>query len=85
MEHERYPYWGMCDVEGCEEENANGGGCWRETGYWQVCMNHADMYREGKPQPPMKVMALKRESLRDPVTGYLPINAEQEENTNGNV
>lgn len=53
-EEEYEPYFGWCNVEGCEREGANGGGCWRETGYWTVCSKHSQEYREGKPQPPMK-------------------------------
>lgn len=63
-EQEYEPYYGWCDVEGCENEGANGGGCWRETGYWTVCSKHSQEYREGKPQPPMKQSAIDREKRR---------------------
>ena len=79
MESEIYPFWGMCDVEGCEKENCSGGGCWRETGYWQVCSDHAQMFMDGKPQPKMKDAAIKKEATRDPKTGYLPIPSTKEE------
>lgn len=58
------PYFGWCNVEGCDNEAANGGGCWRETGYWTVCSKHARMHREGKPQPKMKQSAIDREKTR---------------------
>jgi hypothetical protein len=58
------PYFGWCEVEGCEQEGANGGGCWRDTGYWTVCSKHSQEYREGKPQPPMKQWAIDREKSR---------------------
>jgi len=72
MEDERYPYWGVCDVNDCNNENCNGGGCWRETGYWQVCSIHSQMWRDGKPQPKMKKEAIAIEATRDPITRYLP-------------
>ena len=65
-EDEYEPYFGWCNVEGCENEGANGGGCWRETGYWTVCLKHSQEYREGKPQPPMKQWAIDREKGRGP-------------------
>jgi hypothetical protein len=62
---EKYePYFGWCDVEGCENEGANGGGCWRETGYWTFCSKHSAEHRAGKPQPPMKQTAIDREKSR---------------------
>lgn len=78
MKDDRYPYWGVCDVDGCDNECCNGGGCWRETGYWSVCMKHSQMFRDGKPQPKMKEGAVAREATRDPVTGYLPNDFEEE-------
>lgn len=68
------PYFGWCDVSGCKNEGCNGGGCWRETGYWTVCSKHSASYRAGDPQPKMKRGAIKREKGRDKVTGYLPAN-----------
>jgi hypothetical protein len=65
------PYFGWCDVEGCEDEGVNGGSCWRETGYWTVCSEHSQGYREGKPQPKMKQLAIEKEKRRDKETGYL--------------
>lgn len=73
MESKKYPYWGVCDVKGCHFENCNGGICWRETGYWNVCSIHADLWRKGKPQPEMKVAAIKKEKSRNKITGWLPI------------
>jgi hypothetical protein len=58
------PYFGWCNVEGCENEGANGGGCWRDTGYWIVCSKHSSEYREGNTQPPMKQSAIDREKRR---------------------
>lgn len=71
-ERENDPYWcwPRCDVEGCEGVSCNGGGCWRETGYWSVCDKHSDMWRKGGQQPKMKQSAIDREATRDPVTGY---------------
>lgn len=63
-DEEDEPYFGWCDVEGCGNEAANGGGCWRETGYWSVCGKHSSDYREGKPQPKMKKEAIDREKSR---------------------
>ena len=65
------PYFGWCDVSGCKNEGCNGGGCWRETGYWTVCSKHCASYRAGDPQPKMKRDAIKREKGRDKVTGFL--------------
>lgn len=69
------PYWyfPQCDVEGCESVSSDGGGCWRETGYWSVCPEHSRMWREGKPQPQMKQSAIDKEATRDKETGILPI------------
>ena len=63
--YEHEPYFGWCNVEGCDNEGANGGGCWRETGYWTVCSKHSSEYRAGKSQPPMKQWAVEREKRRD--------------------
>lgn len=67
FEREDDPYncFPQCDVEGCLGVSANGGGCWRETGYWNTCSEHSKMCREGKPQPTMKAAALQREAGRD--------------------
>lgn len=54
-----------CDVDGCDNNPANGGGCWRETGYWSVCSEHSQTWREGKTQPKMKEEAIEREKTRD--------------------
>jgi hypothetical protein len=64
LEEEYEPYFGWCNVEGCENEGANGGGCWRETGYWTVCSKHSKEFIEGKPQPPMKQWAIDKEKRR---------------------
>lgn len=73
-EKEEYePYFGWCDVEGCENEGCCGGTDWRESGYWTICMEHSKDFREGKPQPKMKPEAIEREKSRDPKTGLLPI------------
>lgn len=64
------PYFGWCDVKGCENEGCMGGGVWADTGYWTVCSKHSDDYRKGKPKPKMKETAIKRESSRDE-KGYL--------------
>jgi hypothetical protein len=61
-EHE--PYFGRCEVEGCYLEIANGGCCWRDTGYWNVCSKHSREFRKGKPRPPMKQSAIDREKRR---------------------
>lgn len=66
------PYFGWCDVDGCENEACGGGYAWYETGYWKVCYKHSAQYREGKKQPKMKQFAIVRETSRDPATGYLP-------------
>lgn len=64
------PYFGWCDVEGCNSEGSSGGCSWRETGYWTTCMQHGIEYRGGKPCPPMKQSAIDREKRRD-ANGYL--------------
>jgi hypothetical protein len=58
------PYFGLCDVEGCKNEGVNGGGCWRESGYWTVCYKHSADFRKGLPQPKMKEEAIERENKR---------------------
>ena len=70
------PYFGWCDVDRCENEGCSGGNAWRDTGYWTVCIKHADDYRRGKQQPKMKQKAIYRENRRDKKTGYLPNDAE---------
>jgi len=66
------PYFGWCDVEGCNNEASSGGTCWRSSGYWWVCSNHADDFRDGKAQPKMKQKAIDKENSRDKEAGYLP-------------
>lgn len=70
-ENDPYWYWPQCDVDECDGVSCNGGGCWRETGYWSVCSEHSDAFRKGKPQPKMKQSSIEREALRDKKTGYL--------------
>ena len=65
------PYFGWCDVEGCENEGCCGGTCWSETGHWRVCSKHSQQHREGSLQPQMKQAAIDRENSRDE-NGYLP-------------
>ena len=76
-ENNPYWYWPQCDVDGCEGVSCNGGGCWRETGYWSVCSKHSDMWRRGAPQPQMKQSAIDKEATRDPITGCLPFKSQQ--------
>lgn len=76
-----YWYWPQCDVDGCDGVSCNGGGCWRETGYWSVCPKHSAEFREGKPQPKMRQSAINKEATRDKVTGCLP-STNQSETTN---
>ena len=66
------PYFGWCDVEGCEEEASSGGCAWSETGHWCVCSKHLCESEENVLQPKMKQKAIDRENSRDKVTGYLP-------------
>lgn len=54
-----------CDVEGCKRVPSSGGGHWRETGYWEICYEHGNDARAGKPQPKMKQAAIDRENSRD--------------------
>jgi len=65
------PYFGYCDVEGCDNEGCSGGRAWSETGYWTVCSKHSSSYRNGDLQPAMKQSAIDREKRRDKITGYL--------------
>jgi hypothetical protein len=65
------PYFGWCDIGGCDKEGACGGTGWRETGYWILCSDHSRMAREGQKQPTMKQSAVDKESHRDKKTGYL--------------
>ena len=58
------PYFGWCDVEGCDNEGCSGGNAWRETGYWTVCYKHSDEFRHNISQPRMKQSAIDRESRR---------------------
>lgn len=66
------PYFGWCDVEGCDEEGCSGGNAWRDSGYWTVCSQHAQDHRDKKPQPKMKRASVEKENSRDKKTGYLP-------------
>lgn len=59
-----YWFWPQCDVDGCTGVSSNGGGCWRETGYWSVCFKHSQGFRNGIPQPKMKQTAILRERSR---------------------
>ena len=61
----------VCDVEGCDLMPYDGGGCWRETGYWSVCQTHLTKHRSGENQPVMKKEAVEREASRLP-DGRLP-------------
>ena len=56
--------FGTCDVNGCELESCNSGGCWIETGYWSVCSKHSEQFRSGLPVPHMKSSAFLREASR---------------------
>ena len=67
------PYFGWCDVDGCDGEGCCGGTAWPETGYWTVCSEHSAMHRNHGKQPKMKQDAIDRENTRDKITGYLPI------------
>ncbi len=58
------PYFGWCDVEGCNKEAASAGLAWGETGYWKSCTEHSADSRERKPQPKMKQAAINREKSR---------------------
>jgi hypothetical protein len=61
----------VCDVDGCNENEASGGGYWRDTGYWLLCSKHCDAGRKELPQPQMKQEAIQRERSRRP-DGTLP-------------
>ena len=62
---EKYePYFGWCDVDGCENEGITGGNAWRDTGYWTVCSEHSTDNRNGLKQPKMKQIAINREKTR---------------------
>jgi len=63
------PYFGWCDIEGCNKEGCSGGMAWNDTGYWTVCTEHSQDYRAGKPQPKMKQEAIDKEKSRK--TGWL--------------
>lgn len=70
-DEEYEPYFGWCDVDGCENEGCSGGNAWRNTGYWTVCYKNSDDHRKGLEQPKMKQTAIERERKRDKKTGYL--------------
>lgn len=70
-ENNPYWYWPQCDVEGCEGVSCRGGGVWEETGYWSVCSEHSQDFRDFKPQPKMKQASIDREATRDE-DGCLP-------------
>lgn len=76
---ESEPYFGWCNVEGCEMEGSCGGSCWRESGYWTICSKHSQDFRDGKPQPKMKKSAIDKEATRDNKTGFLPNTKKEEE------
>lgn len=61
----------ICDVHGCNETAANQGGCWQEAGYLCVCSKHSQMWRDKKPMPKLKQIAVDREKSRKP-DGTLP-------------
>ena len=65
------PYFGWCDVDGCENEGCCGGICWSETGYWIVCYFHSQIHSDGEKQPKMKQSAIDRENSRNKLTRYL--------------
>lgn len=64
VHEEKEPYFGWCDVEGCESEGVSGGSGWRKTGYWTLCRKHSADSRDGKAQPKMKQSAIDREKRR---------------------
>lgn len=68
---DKEPYFGWCDVDGCNNEGCSGGMAWRKSGYWTVCSIHAQSYRNGDKQPLMKQESIKRELSRDK-DGHLP-------------
>ena len=65
MKSKKYPYWGMCDVDGCDEESCSGGVCWFDTGYWSICHKHYQSYLDDDSQPKMEKLAIAREKSRD--------------------
>jgi hypothetical protein len=71
-EQDNEPYFGWCDVDGCNNAGSSGGMGWRDTGYWTLCSIHFKDYHDKKPQPKMKDESIKRESTRDE-DGCLPI------------
>ena len=71
-EQDNEPYFGWCDVDGCDNAGSSGGMGWRDTGYWTLCSIHFKDYHDKKPQPKMKDESIKRESTRDE-DGRLPI------------
>jgi hypothetical protein len=71
-EQDNEPYFGWCDVDGCDNAGSSGGMGWRDTGYWTLCSIHFKYYHDKKPQPKMKDESIKRESTRDE-DGRLPI------------
>ena len=71
-EEEDEPYFGWCDVAGCQCAAGSGGSGWRKSGYWRLCSKHILGYRDGEPQPKMKASAILREALRG-ADGCLPI------------
>ena len=75
-EEESEPYFGWCDVDGCDKEGCSGGNAWRKSGYWKVCYKHSADFRSGLPQPKMKQSAIDREASRDE-NGYLPAKPNQ--------
>jgi len=70
------PYYGWCDVDGCDQEACGGGIAWRETGYWRGCTQDSKDYREGKSQPMMKPEAIAKEKMRG-ADGILKINPQE--------
>lgn len=60
-----------CDVLGCDNNSDNGGGQWRETGYWMLCGKHWSEGHKGAKQPTMKPEAIAREKSRNS-DGTLP-------------
>ena len=75
------PYFGWCDVKGCENEGCTGGMAWSATGYWTICREHMTDFRAGKPQPKMKQKSIERERSRD-LNGVLPSGKEPGEGKN---
>lgn len=54
-----------CDVVGCDNDPSCGGMYYRESGYWTLCMKHADDARKGLPAM-FKPEAIQREQNRKP-------------------